>query len=119
MLVLYAILQAIVLSVIPFIIALLFFKFRVMFVAPVRWFTLPRYAKVLIRFLAAIVMWVLLIAVCFLYSFIHPSSLALAGLALLVLWYFYIPFFFVVLSIAWFTAEKVAERRQGKYGSFT
>ena len=115
---LYAIVQAMVLSLVPFLIALLFFKFRVMVVAPVRWLTFPRYAKVLIRLVVAVCMWVLLAAVCFLYSFMHPSGLALAGLALLVLWYFYIPFFFVVVSVAWFTAEKVAERRQGKYKSF-
>jgi hypothetical protein len=116
MLVLHAIVNAIVLLPIPLLLALLLFKVRVRLVAPLRWFTLPQYAKVFIRLFAAVVMWVFLISVCVLYSFIHPSDLAYAALALVVLWYFYIPFFFAVVSIAWFTTEKLAERRRGKYG---
>ena len=116
MLVLHAIVNAIELLVAPLLLALLLFKVRVRLVAPLRWFTLPRYAKVFIRFFAAVVMWVFLISVCVLYSFIHPSGWVYVALALVVLWYFYIPFFFAVVSIVWFTAERLAERRRGKHG---
>jgi hypothetical protein len=112
MLVLYVIVNAVVLLVIPLLPALFF----VMFVAPVRWFTLSPYVKLLLQLLVALVLWVLLIAVCFLYSFIRPSELAMVGLGLLVLWYFYIPFFFAVVSIAWFSTEKVAAQRRARTG---
>jgi hypothetical protein len=117
MLVLYVIANYIALLVYALLLALLFWG-GVMLVAPRRWFTLPRYAKVLIGLLAAVVMWVLQIAVCVLYSLIRPSGLALVGEALFFMWYFYIPFFFAAVSLGWFTAEKVVERRRGKYGSF-
>src|ERR1019366_6575759 len=92
MLVLHAVVNAIELLVIPLLLALLLFKVRVRLVAPLRRFTLAQYAKVFIRLFAAVVMWVFLISVCVLYSFIHPSGLAYVAEALVVLWYFYIPF---------------------------
>lgn len=110
MLVLYVIVNILLLLVIPLIPALLF----VLFVAPARWFTLSRYVKLVIQLLLAVTFWVLLIAICFLYSFIRPSDLAMAGLGLLVLWYFYIPLFFVMVSIAWFSTEKVAVQRRAR-----
>ena len=42
MLVLHAIVNAIVLLVLPLLLALLLFKVRVRLVAPLRWFTLPQ-----------------------------------------------------------------------------
>jgi len=65
--------------------------------------------KVLKRLLVAVGLWVLLIASCFLYSSLHPSRLAYLGEALLVLWYFYIPYLLAVVSIAWFNAQELAK----------
>ena len=70
--------------------------------------------KVLKRLLVAVGLWVLIIVGCFLYSFLHPSSMAYVALALLVLWYFYIPFLLAVVSIAWFTVQKLAELRRAR-----
>ena len=68
--------------------------------------------EILKRLIAAVVLWALLIASSFLYSYLHPSMLAYAGLALLVLWYFYIPVLFVVVTIAWPLAQKFAGRKR-------
>ena len=61
---------------------------------------------------AAVALWALLIAFCFLYSFLHPSRLAYAGLAFLVLWYVYIPILFVVVAAVWPLVQKIARPRK-------
>jgi len=62
--------------------------------------------RALARLLLAVGLWFLLIAACFLYSYIRPSSLAYVGLAFLDLWYFYIPFLLVVVSVVWFFVQR-------------
>jgi hypothetical protein len=65
------------------------------------------------RFLVAFVLWAVLTAGSFVFSFLHPSSLAYAGLGLLVLWYLWIPILLALVSIAWFLCakgQKSAER---------
>jgi hypothetical protein len=67
--------------------------------------------KVLFRLLVTLGLWALLIAGCFLYSFLHPSAAGYVGLGLLVLWYFWIPFLFGLVSLSWFTFQKLAQRQ--------
>ena len=55
-----------------------------------------------------------LIAGCFLYSFLHPSNLAFAGLAFLTLWYFYIPFLLALVSLVWIVVQRIAKTRTGQ-----
>ena len=50
------------------------------------------------------------ILLCVLYSYLHPSSLAYVALALLVLWYIYIPLLFVIVSGASFLAQRCKRR---------
>lgn len=64
--------------------------------------------RVLKRLLAAIGLWLFLTAGCFLY----PSRISYAGVALLYLWYAYIPALFVVVSVAWFMAQQFARLRK-------
>ena len=68
--------------------------------------------EVLKWLLAALALWAMLIASCFLYSYLHPSTLAYVGLALLVLWYLYIPVLFVVVAITWRLGQKLVGRRR-------
>ena len=68
--------------------------------------------QVLTRLLVAVGLWVLLIAGCILYSFLHPSPVAYIGLALLILWYVYIPLLWCVVSIAWPIVKKVLQLRR-------
>jgi hypothetical protein len=69
-------------------------------------------AKILMRLIAAVALWAAVIAVCFLYSFLHPSLVAYIGLAMLVLWYLYIPFLWCVVSIAWPIVQKLSQLRR-------
>lgn len=64
------------------------------------------------QLLATVALWALLIAFCFLYSFLHPSRLAYAGLALLVLWFVYIPLLFLIVFAAWPVAQSIAGRKR-------
>jgi hypothetical protein len=65
-------------------------------------------AKILLlRILVSIGLWMLLMVVCFL----KPSYLGYAGLALLHLWYIYIPFLLVVVSAIWRLVQRIAEPR--------
>ena len=66
------------------------------------------------RLLVALSLWIVLIASCFLYSFLHPSGLAFAGLAFLTLWYFYIPFLLALVSIVWILVQRIAKTRTGQ-----
>lgn len=67
--------------------------------------------KLLVRLLVAVTLWLLVIAGCFLYSFLHPSLVADLGLALLVLWYIYIPLMWCIVSVAWPDMQRLAHRR--------
>jgi hypothetical protein len=60
----------------------------------------------LVRLGAAVAFWAGSILFCFLYSYVHPSSLAYVGLALIVGWYFYIPVLVVIVSVIWFLAGR-------------
>ena len=62
------------------------------------------FRQILKWLLAAVALWALLIAFCFLY----PSRLGYVGLAFLVLWYVYIPILFVVVVAVWPVLHKVA-----------
>ncbi len=66
---------------------------------------------ILKQLLATVALWALLIAFCFLYSFLHPSRLAYAGLALLVLWFVYIPLLFLIVFAAWPVAQSAGRKR--------
>jgi len=70
--------------------------------------------KLLLRLLVAVSLWIALIAGCFVYSFLHPSDLAFAGLAFLALWYFYIPFLLAIVSLAWVAVQRIAKARAGQ-----
>jgi len=63
--------------------------------------------KLLSRLLVAVSLWLLLVAACFL----QPRSLGYAGVALLHLWYFYIPFLLAIVSVAWFIVRRSARSR--------
>ncbi len=63
--------------------------------------------KLLARILVAVGLWVSLMAVCFALR----SYLGYAGLALLYLWYFYIPFLLVIVTFAWFMVQTFARPR--------
>jgi hypothetical protein len=68
--------------------------------------------KMLMRLLVAIGLWIILIAGCFFYSFLRSSSLAYVGLALLYLWYVYIPVSLAAVSIVWCIVQRTASRSQ-------
>ena len=68
--------------------------------------------KVLTQLLVAVGCWVLLIAGCILYSFLHPSRVAYIAGALLFLWYLYIPMLWVVVFIAWPIMQKLSQLRR-------
>jgi hypothetical protein len=65
--------------------------------------------KVLTQLLVAVGCWVLLIAGCILYSFLHASSVAYIAGALLFLWYLYIPLLWIVVFINWPIMQKLSE----------
>jgi hypothetical protein len=65
-------------------------------------------AKILLlRIVVPIGLWMLLMAACF----PKPSYLGHAGLALLHLWYIYIPFLLVVVSAIWLLVQRIAQPR--------
>jgi len=68
--------------------------------------------KITMRLIVAVALWAAFIAVCFLYSFLHPSPVAYIGLAMLVLWYLYIPLLWCVASIAWPIVQKLSQLRR-------
>jgi hypothetical protein len=70
--------------------------------------------KLVERLLVTLTLWIALVAVCFLYSFLHPSGLAYAGLAFLTLWYFYIPFLLALVSLVWLAVQRIAKTQTGK-----
>jgi hypothetical protein len=67
--------------------------------------------KLLSRLGAALVLWAGTILLCVLYSHVHPSSSAYVALALLALWYVYIPILFVIVSAVSFMAERRKRHR--------
>jgi hypothetical protein len=64
--------------------------------------------KILMRLIAAVGLWAALIAVCF----NHIFFLGYAALALLYLWYLYIPLLWCVVSIAWPIVQKLSQLRR-------
>jgi hypothetical protein len=70
--------------------------------------------KLVQRLLVALSLWVVLIAGCFLYSFLHPSNLAFAGLDFLTLWYFYIPFLLTLVCLVWIAVQRIVKARTGQ-----
>ena len=59
------------------------------------------------RLAVTLATWALLILGCFLYSYLHPSSLAYVGLFLLYGWYVYIPVLLVFVSVGWFITQRI------------
>jgi uncharacterized membrane protein len=68
--------------------------------------------KVLMWLLVAVALWAFLVAGCFLCAFLRPSSLAYVALALLYLWYLYIPALWVIVSIVWLAMQQCARLRR-------
>jgi len=70
--------------------------------------------QILLRLLVGVSFWIVLVAGCFLSSFLHPSSLAFVGLALLYLWYVYIPVSVAAVSVVWLMVQRVARLQRAK-----
>jgi hypothetical protein len=68
--------------------------------------------QILMRLLVAVRLWALLIAGIALYCFLRPSPVAYIGLAMLILWYVYIPLLWCVVSIAWPIMKKLSQLRR-------
>jgi|CZKS01.1.fsa_nt_gi hypothetical protein len=67
--------------------------------------------EILVRLVVAVCLWALLIGGSILSGYVRPSLLPLAGLALLVLWYLYIPLLWCVVTIAWSAVQRLAQLR--------
>jgi hypothetical protein len=65
-----------------------------------------------VRLGISLALWVGTIILCFLYSYVHPSSLGYAALALLYLWYVYVPIIFVLVSVV----SSMSRRRSRRAG---
>lgn len=70
--------------------------------------------QVLTRLLVAVVLRALLIAACFLFSSLRLFNLGYMGLALLFLWYLYIPLLWTFVSMAWPIVQWLFQMRRAR-----
>jgi TRAP-type C4-dicarboxylate transport system permease small subunit len=68
--------------------------------------------EIVIRLFVAVFLWAFLIVGFIYYPYSHPTMLPYLGLAFLVLWYFYIPLLWCVVTIAWWAVQRLAQFRR-------
>ncbi len=68
--------------------------------------------EIVVRLFVAVFLWALLIVCSIYYPYARPSLLPYAGLALLILWYLYIPLLWCVVTITWSAVQRLAQLRR-------